>query len=113
MYCRHCGNVVEEGEKFCKYCGNPLSEIVDYIPEENDNAIKYQASQSAENNQSKSTIGVLLGIFLGLMGLIIGLLLYPENTTSRATFMKGWTKGFIGAIVAIVVIYLIAIIAVV
>ena len=65
-------------------------------------------NQSQQNNyyqnnkinlSNKTTVGVLLGLFVGLLGLIIGLLLYPVNTTERQTFMSGWAKGFISSII--------------
>jgi len=51
------------------------------------------------NNQnecnSKVGIGVVLALFGGLIGLIVGLLLYKEETYERQTFMKGWLWTFI------------------
>ena len=62
-----------------------------------------------ENNfqpqqSSKKGVGVLCGLFLGLIGLIICLLLYKEDSYERKTFMKGWTIGFVWAIVIGVII---------
>jgi len=53
---------------------------------------------------SKKTIGVLLGLFTGLIGLVIGLLLYKDGTPERETFMKGWTIGFVVDIVLAVIL---------
>lgn len=50
-------------------------------------------------NKDKKIVGVLMGMFLSLIGLVIGLLLYPEKTEERETFMNGWIKGFIITIV--------------
>ena len=47
-----------------------------------------------EFNQEKTGVGVLLSLFLSLLGLIIGLLLYPAGTVSRKSFLRGWTITF-------------------
>lgn len=44
-------------------------------------------------------MGVLLGLFAGLIGLVIGLLLYKDGTYERKTFIKGWLWTFIIAAV--------------
>lgn len=54
--------------------------------------------------ESKTAIGVLCGLFLGLIGLIIGLLLYKEGTYERQTFMKAWIISFVSCIIVGVVI---------
>ena len=58
--------------------------------------------------KSKKGIGIVMGLFLGLIGLIIGLLLYPNETVERQTFIKGWLTAFligIGISVLFVIIY--------
>lgn len=27
MYCKKCGNLINEDSKFCKFCGNPIGEL--------------------------------------------------------------------------------------
>ena len=46
-------------------------------------------------NHNKHTMGILMGLFLGLIGLIIGVCIFPEGTTERSTFVGGWTMGFL------------------
>ena len=53
------------------------------------------------NNNSKQSVGIVLGLFLGLIGLIIGLLLYNNENESRQTFIKGWAIGFVVSIVLV------------
>ncbi len=53
----------------------------------------YQSQQHniyTEHDKSKTFIGVLFAIFGGVLGLIAGLMLYPDGTYSRETFFRGW-----------------------
>lgn len=45
-------------------------------------------SPQSKYNESKTGIGVVLGLFLGIIGLIIGICIYPEGTVARKTFIK-------------------------
>lgn len=45
-------------------------------------------------NSSKTGVGVLSG-FIGLIGLLIGFIIYHENTYERRTFLNGWLWCFI------------------
>lgn len=65
--------------------------------EENNN---YNQPQSY--NESKTGMGVLLGIF-GLIGLIVGILIYPEGTIARKTFIKGWIWTFVICIIIAII----------
>ena len=47
-------------------------------------------SPQSKYNESKAGIGVVLGLFLGIIGLIIGICIYPEGTVARKTFIKAW-----------------------
>lgn len=61
-----------------------------------------------QNNQnecnSKVGIGVVLALFGGLIGLIIGLLLYKDGTYERQTFIKGWLWTFVISMAVSIVI---------
>ena len=68
------------------------------------------------SNENKKDVGFLLGFFLGMLGLIIGLLLYPYKTKERETFLKGWITAFIVQIVCVfvvLIIYLIVVFAII
>lgn len=82
MYCKHCGKEVNDNAVVCIHCGCSLQEknIL------NNNGIT--------ESGSKTTLGLLLAFFLGLLGLIIGVCLYPSGSYERETFMQGWKKGF-------------------
>ncbi|MBQ6980413.1 MAG: hypothetical protein IJQ07_07195 [Clostridia bacterium] len=95
MYCKYCGKEINDDAEICVHCGRSTG-VKD---------VQYRTS----SGESKTGIGVLLGLFLGLIGLIIGLLLYPSNTEERSSFLKGWLGAFIVTIVVGIVIYVAAV----
>lgn len=58
----------------------------------------YDDKNMQVKGESKTAIGVLCGLFLGIIGLIIGLLLYKDGSFERQTFIKGWVASFVIAI---------------
>jgi hypothetical protein len=52
--------------------------------------------------KSKKLVGFILGLFLGLLGLIIGALMYPSGSYERSTFVKGWIACLVLEILVIV-----------
>ena len=95
MFCRRCGKYNPDNRKDCGYCGGPLSQ---YPPQQNN----YQDYSSY--GVSKTGIGVLLGLFLGLIGLIIGVCIYPSGSYERQTFIKGWLIIFVIEIVLSIIV---------
>ena len=63
--------------------------------------------QNNEKTESKTAIGIVMGIFLSLIGLVVGLILYPSGSFERKTFTKGWLIAFF-VMLAIEVILFIA-----
>ena len=99
MFCRNCGKYNPDSEVKCKYCGGALSP--------NEYYRKKGEMKSSGYGEDKTVNGVLLSIFLGLIGLVIGLLMYDGY--SRETFLKGWLKAFlwclvIGIVLAVVLV---------
>ena len=91
MYCKNCGRLISDNYDVCPYCNKPTrSSTV--------NSYSYQSNTNS-TGESKTAIGVLLSLFLGLIGLIIGLLLYPTGSTERQTFLSGWIKCFVVQII--------------
>lgn len=76
MYCKKCGEKLIDDAVFCPKCGYHVD------PKNTNRELKFA--------KSKAGMGVLLGLFLGAIGLIAGLLLYPEETVARKTFVKSW-----------------------
>ena len=91
MYCKKCGEQILDEAVICPKCGC-------------ETGVKNEKLPVLDAAESKTGIGVLCGLFLGLIGLIIGLCLYKEGTIARKTFMKGWGITF-GISIAIVVIF--------
>ncbi len=79
MFCKTCGKEINDNAVICPNCGCST----------NNKPIQQTGGES------KKTLGILLGLFLGLIGLIIGLVMFQSETEERATFMKGWTIGFV------------------
>ncbi len=69
MICSNCGNEIPENAQYCIHCGK------DY--------------------RKKTLMGFLLGYFLGIIGLIIGLCMFESGTRARNTFLKGWCIAFV------------------
>ncbi len=69
----------------------------------------YQYPQPAQTApESKTAIGVVCGLFLGLIGLIIGICLFKEGSFERKTFMHGWLVTFVSVVAVglfLVIIY--------
>lgn len=84
MYCKNCGQEIPDNSTTCMYCGRLTS---------------------GNSEQSKTWIGVLLGLFLGIIGLIIGLCIYPNNSLERSSFIKGWSITFVITIILSIIVY--------
>lgn len=94
MYCKNCGKYNVGNVEQCKYCG--CMDLTHNPPYKNRNS-SYQAN-------SKKNIGILMSIFLGLIGLVIGLLIYVDGD-ERSTFISGWLKGlWISIGIAVVIV---------
>ena len=82
MYCKNCGKYSVGNVEQCKYCG---SMDMTHNPPNKNRKNSYQAKDMKKE-------GMLMSIFLGLIGLIIGLLIYVDGY-ERSTFISGWLKG--------------------
>lgn len=80
MYCQKCGKEIDDEAVICVHCGCE---------------IQNSSKNKKEFQESKTTEGVLLGLFLGLIGLVIGIVMYPEGTVARKTFIKAWLTTFL------------------
>jgi len=79
MFCNKCGSQIDDNAVICPKCGCATSKS---------NLVAVQ------NQESKTGMGVLLALVLGLIGLIIGFCMYPAGTNARSTFVKGWGITF-------------------
>jgi len=87
MYCSNCGQKVDDNAVICINCGCAINR-----PTNTNNTKK-------EYGESKALLGVIAALFLGLIGLLIGILVYPDNTVARKTFIKAWIITYIVSIV--------------
>ncbi|MBO5927455.1 MAG: zinc ribbon domain-containing protein [Clostridia bacterium] len=92
MYCSKCGAKLEDGFVFCSNCGNKVAVDSNNDVNYTGSSPNYSAPQNQQSTvgESKAGIGVLMALFLGIIGLIIGVLIYPYRTEARRTFVKGF-----------------------
>ena len=83
MFCQKCGKEINDDAIVCINCGCSVKKV--------DPAVEMNQKNYSE---PKTGIGVLLGLFLGLIGLVIGICIYPENTVARTSFIKSWAITF-------------------
>ena len=96
MYCKNCGQQIPDDAQFCSSCGystgsRPNNNEQNTQPQQTTNT----NTQNKEHNEPKTALGVIFSLFLGLIGLLIGILLYPEGTVARNTFIKAWLITYI------------------
>lgn len=78
MFCRKCGEEISDEAVICPKCGCEVE----------------GKTVKQEPDEEKTGVGILLGLFLGIIGLIIGLCLYKEGTIARKSFLKAWGITF-------------------
>ncbi len=90
-FCSHCGSEVNPDAVICFSCGCEIRKV----------------ENNSHYTESKTGMGVLMALFLGLIGLAIGLALYPKDTNARRTFLSGFGATYIIAfIISIFIIIL-------
>jgi len=77
-------------------------------PEEQKQVPPIQPAPVQEQGTSKTGIGVICALFLGLIGLVIGLCCYKDGSIERKTFLKAWVITFcvsygVGIILGIII----------
>lgn len=88
MYCRKCGAEINDEAVVCIKCGCSVE------------------SKPLETDEQRTGIGFLMGLFLGIIGLIIGFCLFKSGTSERNTFVRGWLISFILTIATCLVLLL-------
>ncbi len=73
--CPRCGATLKEESLRCFKCGASM--------------VKSEA-EILEIQNSKTGLGVLCTLLMGIFGFIIGLACFRANTTQRRTFMNAW-----------------------
>ena len=109
MYCKKCGVQIEDDSTYCPYCGEITNSSANANTQINNNGGNFSQpsnnNNGAEYNVSKAGIGVIMSLFLGLLGLIIGVLIYPSGTVARKTFVKGWLITWAVCSILVVIFY--------
>ena len=96
MFCQKCGEEIHDEAVVCTKCGC---------------AVEKNQKPAPVPDEPKTVIGVVMGLFLGLIGLLIGICLYKEGTIARRTFIKSWAITFAITTAVIIVFYIIGIVA--
>ena len=81
-FCKNCGMENENDAEYCVHCNSKLGNKIFKEPQE-------------DENKSKTLIGLLMSFFLGLLGLLIGICLYPFGSVERETFIRARLGGYI------------------
>ena len=110
-YCKICGKEITEDDMICMGCGCKLSYNIDWGEKKHAEQSSQQVPQSYnrdEQGEDKTGVGVALGLFLGIIGLVIGMLMYPSGSYESKTFLKGWlwtivTCVILGIVIGIIV----------
>jgi uncharacterized membrane protein YvbJ len=89
MFCSKCGAEILDEAVICPKCGCKTG---------------VEKLQEKEVDEPKTGMGILLGLFLGIIGLIIGLCLFKENTVARKTFIKSWAITFAVTVVIYIIV---------
>ena len=90
MFCKNCGKEIDDKADICIHCGVRTNKV---------------PSSYDEDGESKTGLGVILSLFLGLIGLIIGLCMYSSGSYERKTFIKGWVTTTIICVIVAVILY--------
>lgn len=92
MYCRDCGEKIEDDASYCMYCGSATKEEVEIV------------KKNPEHDEPKVFMGVLMAMVLDVWGLLLGLLMYPNGSFARKSFIKYWVVTIVVKIVVEIVI---------
>lgn len=76
-YCRKCGNILQDENKFCPHCGQDQSQpIIEKTPNAYTKQIYQTNYVSVDNKYQGNTLGLVsigLGVTIPLIGLICGI----------------------------------------
>ena len=99
MYCRKCGEQIDDEAAYCIHCGCATKDVTQVT------------IVNPDHDQPKTLMGVMMSLFLGILGLIIGVLMYPEGTVARKTFVKAWVTTLVVTVVIYVALFVMLIMA--
>lgn len=82
MYCRYCGNQLDNDAKFCANCGKKVELRIN------------DKSEAQVKGESKAVMGAVF-VLLGWIGLIIGILVFRKRPYERDSFIKSWLITYV------------------
>ena len=99
MICRICGKNIPEDLEKCPFCHTPMVSAKTVLQHKDaaDKKGKVISNTNSFMGEDKTEFGILFcWIFgaLGIIGLIIGLFLYPAGSSERASFIASWKYTF-------------------
>lgn len=115
MYCRNCGNLIDDGSAFCPHCG--ASQNVQNQTAHNTQNTQYQYAQHSypsEKTNVLAIVGFILAFFCTIAGLVCSIIAY-KNAPQYGGNGKGLALAGIiisGIAIAISVLTVITVIAV-
>ena len=126
--CTNCGRECSDDTKICPKCGWGLNSDpsmasraknespvklrrgelkFDPIPDEprryDYNRTTKRTTQQYAPKDSCHRYGFWMAIFMGIIGLIIGLMMYRDQPEAKASYKRGWGKGYALSIVLAVI----------
>ena len=109
MICPKCKKYVALKLQNCPYCGHTLEAHTN--PQDASNNVNPQGVSHPQYeifDIDRTWFGVLMAILVGLIGLIVGLYVYPYDTQSRSTFIRGWATTFIATmLLAVIIVFIV------
>lgn len=109
--CTKCGTRYYDNRKCCPNCFADVGLSVDAKYAGTVHSYSAPAQQPVKTiGENKAGFGVLMALFLGFIGLIIGVCIYSSGTEERRTFIKGFwiTYAVCLAVAAIILIIVFA-----
>lgn len=121
MYCKHCGNQIEEGSVFCAHCGQKVQETTIETSIQPNQTIETTSTTSTKSEnpaQTTAIIGFVLAFFVSIAGLIVSSIALKkystqENQEGRGLAVAGLVVSIVSvSIAAIYFLFVIAILAI-
>lgn len=82
----------------------------DYVNFDDRNYNNQPQRSNQSTGQSKKSMGALLCLVLGFIGLVIGMCMYDSKSYERETFVQGWLTCFFVELGACVILFFILLI---
>lgn len=104
MYCPNCGKAIDDSSVFCQYCGNRIGVIAEPATYYSNRGQMYDRPPK----KPSTIVPFLLGLFLGLIGIILSVVVYNGNdgpyTKNPTTHALLWS--LIGMIIWVPIIFI-------